>query len=55
MRARCATGMSLGPFTWQDLEAWERRARIRLEPFELAIFERLDSLLLESRRSKKQD
>lgn len=52
MRRRCATGMELGPFTWADLENWERRTRRTLQPFELEIFERIDSEMLRVRKQR---
>ena len=42
--------MELGPFTWADLDHWQRFTRRTLQPFELQIFDRLDQELLDARK-----
>ena len=55
LRRRCtSSGMGIADFTWQDLEAWERRTGNRLEAFELIVFERFDAEMLRVYAKKQQ-
>lgn len=49
MSGKRQNGMSIGPLSSAEILAWQQRRKVRFDPFEESIIDRLDVLFLQHR------
>lgn len=54
LHARRASGFSVNPISWSDIDAFMRRAGVRLAPWEVRIIEQIDDAYLSEQNKPRE-